>query len=108
MPEPLLSDKEILTHRVWEALDFLRPKPSIGVAALVVRTVWEEGWRKPYVIETENVLAALPESTVIRDCMNDVFELREGLWCSFDTKPLTSHQMRKYLPVLVLWTKEAP
>ncbi|AYN57324.1 hypothetical protein PBI_BRIDGETTE_58 [Arthrobacter phage Bridgette] len=65
------------------------------------------GYRKPYTITTLAELEALPDESVIRDFSGDVAEKRAGVWCSYETAPMSDTRMAKYLPGIVLHEPEA-
>lgn len=43
-----------------------------------------------------------PDGTVIMDRMEDVAQKRGGLWCLFETAPLTDRLMGRSLPARIL------
>lgn len=62
----------------------------------------------PRTIKTLPELLDLPEGAVILDSAGDVAQLRGGLWCAYETAPMTLGRMAKYLPAKLLHTpKEA-
>jgi hypothetical protein len=60
------------------------------------------GYRKPRTVSTKEEIEALPDEAVIRDSAGDVAEKRGGVWCSYETAPMTSRQLAKYTPLDVL------
>jgi hypothetical protein len=43
-----------------------------------------------------------PEGTAGRDVMDDLVQKRGGMWHQFETMPMTSVYMTRYLPVRIL------
>lgn len=52
--------------------------------------------------EAAAAIEALPDGTVVADTTDDVFQLRDGLWCSYESVPLTGFQLAKYAPITIL------
>lgn len=52
--------------------------------------------------ETAAAIEALPDGTVVADTTDDIFQLRGGLWCSYESVPLTGFQLAKYAPITIL------
>lgn len=65
------------------------------------------GYRKPRTITTKQEVEALPDGSVIRDGAGDVTEKRGGVWCSYETAPMTGRQLAKYMPIEVLWEPQS-
>lgn len=74
---------------------------------------WQESYRgnaraalaaadKAATITTVEGLAELPQETVIIDKHGDVNQLRGEFWCGYETSPLRTRIMGKYLPARVL------
>ena len=57
-------------------------------------------------VPTVAELDALPNLSVVLDSYEDVFQKRGGLWCSYETTELTSKQVWKYAPLVLLHTSE--
>lgn len=51
---------------------------------------------------TRDELEDLPDGTVIMDVMEDVTQKRGGLWCSFETAPMTDSIMAHSLPARIM------
>ena len=58
---------------------------------------------KRRVVTTHEEVDALNEGAVLLDSSGDVAQLRGGVWCSYETSPMTSHRMAKYTPATVLY-----
>jgi len=65
------------------------------------------GYRKPRTITDRAEVEALPDGSVVADSAGDVSEKRGGLWCSYETAPMTDARLSKYLPATVLWEDES-
>ena len=59
------------------------------------------------VITTKEELVALPDGSVIIDKYGDVAQLRDGLWCGYETVAALPQRQSKYLPAKVLFEGEA-
>lgn len=68
----------------------------------IAAAILAAGYRKPYTITTASELDALPDESVVRDFSGDVAEKRAGVWCSYETEPMSNARMAKYLPGIVL------
>lgn len=73
-----------------------------------VERILAAGYRKPRPVNTAEELEALPDGSVVRDSSGDVAEKRGGVWCAFETAPMTNHRLAKYTPIIVLHEPEAP
>jgi hypothetical protein len=60
------------------------------------------GYRKPRTITTREEVEALWDGSVVSDSAGDVSEKRGGLWCSYETAPMSDSRLAKYLPATVL------
>jgi len=71
-------------------------------AEAIADAVLRSGYRKPRTITTRAEVEALGDGSVVADSAGDVSEKRGGLWCSYETAPMTDARLSKYLPVTVL------
>lgn len=60
------------------------------------------GYRKLRTVTTRNEVLALHEGAVLLDSAGDVAQLRGGLWCGYETSPMSPTQQAKYIPATVL------
>lgn len=61
------------------------------------------GWRPPArTVTTKEELEALPDGSIIGDSAGDVAEKRGGVWCAYETAPMTNARLAKYTPITVL------
>jgi hypothetical protein len=67
----------------------------------------EAGYRKPRTITTAEELDALPNGSVLIDSAGDVAQLRGGLWCGYETSPMSPSRQAKYIPATVLHEPDA-
>jgi len=74
---------------------------------LVPDAILAAGYRKPRTITDRAEVEALPDGSVVADSAGDVSEKRGGLWCSYETAPMTDARLSKYLPATVLWEDES-
>jgi len=51
---------------------------------------------------TQEELEYAPDGTAGRDKMGDLVEKRGGMWHQFETMPMTSAYMARYLPIRIL------
>jgi hypothetical protein len=62
----------------------------------------EKGYRKSRTITTREEVDDLMEGAIIIDACGDVSQLRSGHWCSYETRPMESRMVAKWLPATVL------
>lgn len=65
------------------------------------------GYRKPYTATTKEEIEALTDGSIIRDSAGDVAEKRGGVWCSYETAPMSNERLAKYTPITVLHEGES-
>ena len=60
------------------------------------------GYSKPRAVTTREEVEALIEGAVVMDSAGDVSQLRDGVWCGYETSPMAPSRLAKYLPAKVL------
>jgi len=91
-----------ITKLVEAARDFAQ---GFGIEpALITRLADALEECAPRFITTETELDELPGLSVVMDAHGDVSQKRGGLWCGYETAPLTSHQLAKSGPFTVIYT----
>jgi hypothetical protein len=90
----------------WDEMDAMTQN-NVREAALPfifhgTKALADLGYRKPRMVTTAEELRALPEGAVVIDSSGDVSQLRSGEWCGYETAPLPSSFMARYLPATVI------